>query len=191
MTQILRRQLTRSPNGQVFTHDTERLTDDGRGHVHHTTHRTAVRCTGCGALASGTEHLRGRCDYCRTRGTCTHCLASCQVCSRRLCGACRRGFAGPPPMTVCQICLAKLIRRQAFEDQWRLRQAAVQHQMLQQRERARLDAMRLQAARMQTMAHLHAARMRLTAQLQAARMRQANQMAMAREATREKVTVQA
>ncbi len=184
MRQILKRIFTRTPDGRIIGGSTERLQDDENGRLHHTTHRSAIICTGCRSLLSSADELRGRCDYCRSRTKCDRCMTKCSACSRGLCWACRRGFAGPTPMTVCPVCYVRLQQRQGREDRMHVQRMAFERQLMRQREWARLQALRLQAHRINVMGHLQAARMRLSGQLQAAKMRQTGQLATLKEMNR-------
>ena len=173
MRRITKRFLTADRSGHVLSSNSERLTDDGRGHLNVTTRRVAAWCSSCHRPLTDTEQRRGCCDYCRLRSCCDACEVRCHVCSRRLCGYCRRGFVGQTSMTVCPICLVRLRQRQAFQDQLLVRKIAFERQMLRQRELTRLHALNLQAARV-----------RVTAQLQAARLRTTGQLALIREMNR-------
>lgn len=189
MRRILKRVLVRDPSGRPITQNAERFQDDGSGRVVHIAHRTLIRCQGCQHLVEDASDLRGRCDYCRTRGCCIHCETRCQGCSRRLCWACRRGFAGPTLMTLCPVCLVKMQRRQAFLDYEMRTQAVFQRRLLARRELIRVQALRAQVARTREMGFLHAARLRTNSQLQAARIRQAGQIAVMREMNRLRLTL--
>jgi len=165
MRKILKRFLTRDRAGRTLSNETERLTDTGNGVLNLTTSRTATYCPGCRRPVSDVNDHRGRCDYCRSRSLCVQCEVRCQACSRRLCGYCRRGFAGQAPVTVCPTCLVHLRRRQAFQDRLILQRAAYDRRMIRQRETARLQGLQLQAARFRTMAQLQASRLRIQAQM--------------------------
>lgn len=145
MPRILRRFLSMNSAGHPVVARGERLTDDGRGHMSLTSYRTFRSCPGCNRPIEDVSDLRGRCDYCRQRGCCTHCETRCQACSRRLCVACRRGFAGRTTATVCPICLVRLQRRQAFEDKVRLQDASFCQRLAREREWLRRQALRVQA----------------------------------------------
>lgn len=172
-----------------MSQNAERFQDNGSGRVIHSAHRTLIRCQGCHHLVEEVSDLRGRCDYCRTRGCCIHCETRCQGCSRRLCWACRRGFAGQTLMTLCPVCLVKVQRRQAFLDYEMRRQAIFQRRILAQRELARIQGLRAQNSRTRAMGFLQAARLRMNSQIQAARMRQAGQIAVMREMNRLRLTL--
>lgn len=165
MRRITKRFLTADRLGHVLSSNSERLTDDGHGHLNVTTRRIAAWCSGCHRPLTDMEQRRGRCDYCRLRTCCDACEVRCQVCSRRLCGDCRRGFVGQTWMTVCPICLVRLRQRQVFQDQLLVRKVVFERQMLRQRELARLQALNLQAAQVRVMAQLQAARLHMTGQL--------------------------
>lgn len=160
MRRILRRILTQDARGRVLANRVERLADDGRGHVHYVLRRTADRCTGCGRAVEELSDLRGHCDYCRRRRTCNHCETRCAVCSRRLCGLCRRGFPGPPPLTACPICQHRLMVRQAYLDRLAWQERSFQQRMALHREHLRLQQLRLHAARLRSMGQLAAMRER-------------------------------
>ena len=165
MRRITKRFLTADRSGRVLSSNSERLTDDGRGHLNVTTRRMAAWCSSCHRPLTDTEQRRGRCDYCRRLTCCDACETRCSVCSRRLCGDCRRGFVGQTWMTVCPICLVRLRQRQAVQDHLHARKVAFERQMLRQRELARLQALNLQVARIRVMAQLQSARLRTTGQL--------------------------
>jgi len=177
MRKIVKRYQTVDPRGRVLARNTERLADDGYGRVSLATRTVAARCSGCGRFIGDLSELRGYCDYCRRRACCIQCETRCQVCSRRLCVGCRRGFVGQAAMTVCPICLFRLRRRQAFLDRYTLEKAAFERRMFVQRERAHLQTLYLQAERMRIMAQLQAARMRMMGQL--AVMREINRLKLA------------
>ncbi len=178
MRRIVKRADTRDRYGRILAYSTERLADDGRGRVHVAAHESASWCPGCNRPVRDLGEFRGCCDYCRRRGTCVHCEARCQNCSRRLCGFCRRGFAGNTVITVCPTCQAQLHQRQAFQDRLTLQKVAFDRRTVVQREWTRVQALRLQAARM-----------RAAAQLQAARIRMARQEAAMRELSRIKAMI--
>lgn len=152
--------MTRDHRGRVLASQSERLTDDGRGRVQVSETHTAVWCPGCRRPVNDISELRGHCDYCGTRGVCVRCETNCHACSRRLCGRCRRGFPGPPPMTVCPICLNRLHARQIYLDRLHLRQQALQRRSLMHREWLSLQHLRLQLARLRVNGQLTAARER-------------------------------
>ena len=160
MRMILRRTQTRDPRGRTLATQSERLTDDGSGRVQVTETRTAVWCPGCRRPVNDLSELRGRCDHCRVAALCVRCEIQCQACSRRLCGRCRRGFAGASAMTVCPVCLVRLSARQAYLDRLTLRQQALQRASLQHREWLRLQQLRLQIAQYRTNAQFTVARER-------------------------------
>ncbi len=177
MRKVMKRFLTVDRTGHVLSSSTENLADDGRGRLSVTARRSATRCPSCHRPVTDVEQLRGRCDYCRLRRCCNHCETRCRVCSRLLCGHCRRGFVGQTLATVCPICLSRLWRRQAFQDQLFIRKALFERQMHRQRELTRLQALNLQAARIRVMAQLQAARLRATGQM--AMIREMNRLKLA------------
>ena len=157
MRRIVRRNLVRDPAGRPLSMQSERLTDDGRGAVQQTTERTAHWCSGCHRPVAEISELRGVCDACRARGCCVHCISQCAVCSRRLCGQCRRGFAGPPTLTVCVVCQERLLHRQLLQDQQTtFEQDLARHRLFNQDQ-----ALRLNYERTYLMAQLQAARLGL------------------------------
>lgn len=158
MRTILKRVQTRDARGRPLNGTTERLTDDGRGRVQVAENRTAVWCSGCRRPVESLSELRGVCDVCRARGLCDRCETRCQGCARRLCGRCRRGFAGSQAMTVCPVCQRRFYARQAYLDGLQQRQLALQQEAMRQHEWARVQNLRL-----------HLARLRLNTQLTAAR----------------------
>lgn len=157
MRRIVKRHLVRDPSGRALSVRSERVTDDGHGSVQFTSERTAGRCSGCRRPVADLSELRGVCDWCRSRGCCMHCLSQCQVCSRRLCGACRRGFAGPPALTVCAACQQRLAQRQFLRD----RQAAFEQELLRTRLFHEHEALRLNFERLHLTVQLQAARLGL------------------------------
>ena len=154
MKRIIKRFLTTDGRGRPLIVNSERLFDDQRGRLSLTTQRTAISCSGCRRPLVNFEELRGRCDACGIRGSCLHCETKCDACSRRICGRCRRGFAGPPPRTVCLICLHRLRKRQAFLDEQVLHQAAFQRRMHLQRQWLRVQALRLRATQLRAQERL-------------------------------------
>ena len=159
MAKILKRFLVTDRLGRVVSSNSERLNDDGRGRVNFTNRRVVLWCPSCHRPITDVAELHGNCDYCRVRKCCSRCETACRICSRRLCGSCRRGFVGDNVFTVCPICLVRLRQRQMFKDQILMRKFALQSQILRQRERTRMEALRLQAARARMMGQLHAARL--------------------------------
>ena len=157
MRRIVRRNLIRDPAGRPLSMQSERLTDDGRGSLQQTSEVTAGWCSGCRRPVTDLSELRGVCDWCHARGCCVHCFSQCQVCSRRLCGHCRRGFAGPPTLTVCEICQERLVHRQLLADQHTaFEQELARHRLFNQDQ-----ALRLNFERTHLMAQLQAARLGL------------------------------
>lgn len=161
MRRIHRHYLTRGPDGRVVVGRIEKLTDDGNGWMQLLSEQQSVCCSGCRRPIIDLSELRGTCDWCHTRGCCVHCLSQCQVCSRRLCGTCRMGFAGPPALTVCAVCHGRLTHRQAFHDQLAVQQTAFDRQIAQQRLLIQLEGLRLAADRLQLSANMQAARLGL------------------------------
>jgi hypothetical protein len=161
---ILRRYVTRDPAGRVVTSRSERLTDDGAGHLHLHSEQSARVCSGCNRLVIDVSELRGICDCCGRRECCSRCIASCQVCSRRLCGRCRRGFGGPPPLTVCPSCRRQLVERRWRQDQLTEEQVAFDRHMAQQRLINQVEALRLMSERMHIQARFEAVRLGLCRQ---------------------------
>lgn len=157
MRRIVRRNLVRDPAGRPLSVQSERLTDDGRGAVQQTTERTTRWCSGCHRPVAELAELRGICDWCHARECCVHCLSQCAVCSRRLCGKCRRGFAGPPTLTVCAVCQQRMIHRQILQDQ----QASFEQELARHRLFNQDQALRLNFERTNLMAQLQAARLGL------------------------------
>ena len=147
MKQILKRSVTRDAMGRALSSRSKRLTDDGRGRIHVTESAAALRCSGCRRPLSELTQISGQCDVCARRGTCERCEVQCRACSRRLCGQCRRGFSGPPPLTVCPICLPRLNARQFHIDRIRHEQLMHERRRLAQRERLAIQSLRLHAAR--------------------------------------------
>jgi hypothetical protein len=147
MRRIVKRFLIRDPAGRPLIQQSERVTDDGGGNLQSTSERTASFCTGCRRPITDLAERRGLCDGCRDHECCVHCLSQCHICSRRLCGQCRRGFAGPPAVTVCENCRQRLMQRQLLADrQSEFEQAVIRHRMYCQEQALRLDEQRLQLA---------------------------------------------
>ena len=174
---ILKRRIRVDSSGQVFPGNTQRLTDDGRGNLQITGREPIRWCSNCRGAISDPDERSSRCDCCGQRACCERCRAVCRVCSRLLCRSCRRGFTGNTLLTVCPACYARLRQRQAFVDQMLIRKAAIQSQILRQRERTRIHALRLQAARTRMMGQLQAARIRNSGRL--AVLRETNKIKMA------------
>jgi len=177
MRRILKRFVTRDAHGRALAVQSERLCDDGSGRLQLTHERSAGWCSGCRRPIADLGEIRGICDCCRVRGTCIQCASQCQLCSRRLCGRCRRGFFGPPPLTVCATCQQRLIQRQLVQDRLLLQRISFDREMMRRREVAHVHAMRQAAQRAQHGLHLHAARLRLQRDL--AVMREMNRMRLA------------
>ena len=159
MAKIFKRFLITDRLGRVVSSNSERLNDDGRGRTSLTNRRVAIWCQSCHRPVMDVAELRGKCDYCRLRKCCSRCETACRICSRRLCGYCRRGFVGNTVSTVCPICLVRMRQRQMFQDQILMRKFALQSQIMRQRERTRIEALRLQAARARMIGRLQAARL--------------------------------
>ena len=161
MRRIERRYLTRDRHGRPLAMRYERLTDDGLGNTRLVSEQRATRCSGCFRPIVDLSESRGLCDWCHKRECCVHCIATCQVCSRRLCGHCRLGFAGPPTLTVCAVCHHRLMYRQAVDDQLAMQQTAFDRQMAQQRLLNEIESLRLAADRLHFSNHFEAARLGL------------------------------
>ena len=190
MKKISKRFLITDQSGRVIDSNTEHLTDNGRGRINLTTRRTAVRCPNCRQPITDINRQRGRCDYCRTLSCCENCETRCRVCSRRLCGRCRRGFVGQTSIiTVCPTCLALLRQRQAFQDRLLLHNIAYQRQIMQQREVARLRALQLQAAGMRARNRIQVAAINARNQIQIAKTRMNGQLALIREINRLRIAL--
>src|SRR5258706_11362599 len=142
MRRILRRYITRGPDGRPIAYQFERLTDDGEGRLRLNNERAARLCSGCRRPFVELSELRGLCDWCHSRECCVHCVSKCQVCSRRLCGSCRHGFGGPPVLTVCATCRQQLIERQAIQDQLEMEQTAFDRYVAQQRLYHQMESLR-------------------------------------------------
>jgi len=161
MRRVIRRYVTRDPRGRPIFTRSERLTDDGAGHLHLNAEQIARWCSGCRRPVTELSELRGICDFCRRRECCVHCLSQCQVCSRRLCGHCRRGFAGNEALTVCAVCYDRLMDRQIMQDQLTLEQTTFDRYLAQQRLIQQVEALRQASERMQIMARFQDARLAL------------------------------
>ena len=147
MRRIIKRMLTTDPSGRVLSGNTERLGDDGRGVIHVAHRNIAVFCQGCRRPLTELSELRGRCHYCRIRSCCVHCETQCCACARRLCWACRRGFAGQTPATACPTCQVSLFRRQAYLDRLVLEGAMFNRSIQRQQSLQRMYSLDLQATR--------------------------------------------
>lgn len=190
MKKIQKRFLVTDQTGRVLDSNTEHLTDNGRGRINLTTRRTAVQCPNCRRPITDINKQRGRCDYCRVQSCCENCETRCRVCSRMLCGRCRRGFVGQSNIiTVCQICLNNLRRRQAFNDRLLIQKNRSQRQIMHQREVARLRALQLQAASMSARNRIQVAAINARNQIQIARTRMNGQLAMIREINRLRIAL--
>lgn len=160
MRRIVKRFFVRDHNGRLIALQSEHLRDDEAGQLFVTHERSAVRCTGCQAAVEFAEQ-RGRCDVCRSRGCCIHCLSRCGVCSRQLCGHCRRGFAGPPALTVCSECQRQLGQRQQFVEHVQRQQHAFDNAVTRQRLGYQARALQLAAQRQDAMQQFLRARLGL------------------------------
>ena len=165
MKTIRKQFLTTDREGRPLARSSERLVDDGQGRIQVLRHQSALWCAGCRRPVEDLSKLRGRCDCCRAQAICEACETKCQTCSRRLCFACRRGFAGATPLTVCPVCLVTMRRRQAFEDQVALVAAAFQRRLALRREWERMAMLRLQADRMRSAQHFQVVKFRAAGQL--------------------------
>lgn len=174
---IFKRQLTTDRLGHFRPDNSESIIDNGRT-IHHLVHRHAQWCSSCGRRIIDDHDLRGFCDYCRQRRCCSLCETHCKICSRRLCSHCRRGFVGNSVLTVCPVCLAKLNQRQRMQDEIMVRKIALQRHLLLQRERTRIEALKLQAAKA-----------RLMAQLQYSRLSSSHRLALLREVNKVKLAL--
>jgi len=177
MSQIIKRFITRDPRGRPLAVQTERLSDDGQGRLQLRTERSAGWCSGCHRPVADLAELRGICDSCRACGSCVHCLVTCQLCGRKLCGRCRRGFAGPPPLSVCPRCLLRLHERQVMEHRMAFQQQWLERQRMVQQERARIAGLNLAAQRLRIFGQVQAAR--LAFQRELARAREMNRVRLA------------
>ena len=190
MKKISKRFLVTDQSGRVLDSNTEHLTDNGRGRINLTTRRTAVRCPNCRRPITDINKQRGRCDYCRTQSCCENCETRCRVCSRMLCGRCRRGFVGQSSIiTVCPICLNNLRRRQTFNDRLLMQKNRYQRQIMYQREVARLRALQLQAASIRARNRIQVAGMNARNQIQIAKTRMNGQLALIREINRLRIAL--
>jgi hypothetical protein len=165
MRNIFKRRIIVGRTGRAILGNSERLIDNGRNRLYYTHRQVAIYCPSCRRPITDVSELTGRCDYCRIKTCCAHCEKHCQVCARRLCGNCRRGFVGSRIITVCPICLVKLRQRQHFEDQMLVRRAAIQNWALRQRQINHINALRLQAARSRMIGQIQASRIRTNGQL--------------------------
>ena len=178
---ILKQHLITSPHGKVINRNTENMTDNGRGRLNYITRSTAVYCPNCRRPVTDINKLRGKCDICRIQSCCENCETKCRVCSRRLCGRCRRGFVGQSSIiTVCPIYLNHLRQRQAFNDRLLIQKIRDQRQIMHQREVARLRGLQLQAAGIRARNQIQIAGMRSRNQMQVAGMKSRNQMQIAK-----------
>lgn len=182
MKKILKQHLITGQNGKVLNRNSERLTDNGRGMLNVTTRSTSIQCPNCRRPVTDINKLRGKCDICRTQTCCEHCETRCRVCSRKLCGHCRRGFVGQSStITVCPICLNYLRQRQAFNDRLLIQKIRHQRQIMHQREAARLHALRLQAAGIRSRNQVQIANLKSRNRIQAAKAQIGGKLALLRE----------
>jgi hypothetical protein len=177
MRNIFKRRLIVDRTGHTIHGNSEHLTDNGRDRLHYTQRQVAIWCPSCRRPITDISELTGRCDYCRMRTCCVHCQTNCHVCSRRLCGFCRRGFVGSRVFTVCPVCLIKLRQRQYLEDQLLARKVAIENWALRQRQINYINSLRLQAARSRMMGQIQASRIRTNGQL--AMLREINRIKLA------------
>lgn len=177
---ILKQHLIMSPHGKVLTRNSENMTDNGRGRLNYITRSTAVFCPNCRRPVTDINKLRGKCDICRIYSCCENCETRCRVCSRKLCGRCRRGFVGQSSIiTVCPVCLNHLRQRQAFNDRLLIQKIRDQRQIMRQREVARLRALQLQSAGMRARNRIQVASMNSRNQIQIANMKSRNRLQVA------------
>lgn len=154
---IIKRSLTIDESGQVIRSDTERLNDSGQGQLNLTTRQMVLRCRSCNSPVTDVNGFRGRCDICRTRDICGNCGSKCQVCSKNLCGHCKRGFVtNGATFTVCPTCSIALYQRQIAIDRMLLRKLQLQQQHLRQRECYLMQNLQLQTARLRMNGRLQA-----------------------------------
>ena len=178
---ILKQHLIMSPHGKVLNRNSENMTDNGRGRLNYITRSTAVYCPNCRRPVTDINKLRGKCDICRIQSCCDNCETRCRVCSRKLCGRCRRGFVGQPSIiTVCPICLNHLRQRQAFNDRLLIQKIRDQRQSMRQREVATIRALQLRAAGIRSRNQIQIANMKSRNRLQVAGMRSRSQTQAAR-----------
>ena len=190
MKKILKRFLVTDQSGRVIDSNTEHLTDNGRGRINLTTRHTATRCPNCHRPITDINKQRGRCDYCRAMSCCENCETKCQVCSRRLCSRCRRGFVGQSSIiTVCPTCLNHLHQRQSFNDRLLMQKIRDQRQIMRQREVARLRALQLQSAGMRARNRIQVAGINSRNQMQIAKTRMNGKLALIREINRLKIAL--
>jgi hypothetical protein len=161
MRRIERRYVTRDGRGRPIAVRCERVTDDGLGNARLVSEQRAKTCSGCFRPVVDLSETRGLCDWCHARECCVHCVATCEVCSRRLCGHCRLGFAGPPGLTVCEACYRRLEYRQMVDDQLQAQQTAFDRQVAQQRLLNDIESLRLAADRLHFSNHFQAAKLGL------------------------------
>jgi hypothetical protein len=169
MRNIFKRRIIVDPTGHTMHGNSERLTDNGRNRLNYTQRQQAIWCPNCRRPITDISELTGRCDYCRMRTCCERCQTYCRICTRRLCGNCRRGFVGSRIFTVCPVCLVKLQQRQYLEDQMLARKVAIENWSLRQRQINYVNSLRLQAERARMIGQIQASRIRTSGQLAALR----------------------
>ena len=190
MKKILKQHLITSQNGKVLNRNTERLSDNGSERLNLTTRKTAIQCSNCQRPVTDIDKLRGRCDICRVQSCCENCETRCKVCSRKLCGRCRRGFVGQSSIiTVCPICLNYLRQRQAFNDRLLIQKIRHQRQIMHQREVTRLRGLQLQAAGMKARNRIQISGMNARNRIHVAKTRMNGKLAMIREINRLKIAL--
>jgi hypothetical protein len=177
MQHIDKASITRDPSGRTIAEQSEHLSDDGQGNVRVVSQRSTARCGGCRRVVADFTELRGVCDWCRMRGCCVHCISQCRICSRRLCGHCRCGFAAPATaLTVCPVCQHRLtlrqgqqdrqmMRRQAWLDRLAMERLAFERELACRRQSNETQALRLRAQGLCWATQLQTARLRLGAGL--------------------------
>lgn len=146
---ITKQFVTTDPRGKVIAYNVEHLSDDGRGRTTVVNRTIQARCRGCCRSIAVDDASTGLCDCCGRGKLCGACTCVCQVCSRRCCRRCRRGFVwGRTPINACPGCFARLNRRARYEQYELARRNALQASMMRQQARLREQAMRLQMLRM-------------------------------------------
>lgn len=107
MRRILKRVVQRDSQGAVIHEYAELTVDNGRD-IGVLGVETLERCESCRRPIKP-DDPRGMCQVCGRR-TCS-CGVACAVCSRNVCGDCRRGvISAQVRLTVCPICLPKAER---------------------------------------------------------------------------------
>ena len=144
MTRVLKEIIVNDPRGKILSRTLEHLADDGSGATRLIRTTTAGRCTGCGHPLLAGDQLSGYCGWCGGGPVCRACETSCQICRRRLCLRCRRGFAwGRTPVVACPSCLRRLNRRALHDQVIAAKKAAIQMALLRQRLRERSFTQRM------------------------------------------------